>query len=95
MFSAAAGCPCADRDPQKCEFVKNYENALEKIDFEKMLKGIKDFCKMYCLQNNIKEEPIAVLIVYEAPNNPCSERKSLIKYFNNHGIDCKELDYPI
>ena len=73
----------------------NYEHELELIDLPKMMKGITDFCNNYCQQNNIKEEPIAVLIVYEAPNNPCSERHSLINYFNRHGIECKELDYPI
>ena len=88
-------CPCETKNPNTCPFVKDYEFALEMIDFKTMLKGMQDFCTMYCQKENITEEPVAVLIVYEAPNNPCSERKSLIKYFNNHGIDCKELDYPI
>jgi len=39
-----------------------------------MLKGMEDFCKDYCRKNKIEEEPIAVLMVHEAPNNPCSER---------------------
>ena len=60
-----------------------------------MMKGISDFCDMYAKQENLKEEPIAVLIVYEAPNNPCSERGALIGYFQRHGVDCKELEYPI
>lgn len=88
-------CPCEDKDPTKCPFVKTYEQNLELIDFEKMMKGIEEFCKDYCRTEQITEEPIAVLMVYEAPNNPCSERHSLIKYFNKHGVDCKELDYPI
>ena len=88
-------CPCEHKDTNKCPYVHSYEQALEKIDLPKMIKGMSQFCNDYCQQNNIKEEPIAVLIVYEAPNNPCSERWSLIKYFNQHGIDCKELDYPI
>ena len=75
--------------------IESYKFALEMIDFPKMMKGINDFCTDYCIRNKIKEEPIAVLIVYEAPNNPCSERYSLIEYFNRHGIECKELDYPI
>ena len=41
------------------------------------------------------EEPILVLIVYEAPSNKCSERQSLINYFNSKGISCEELKYPI
>ena len=88
-------CPCEHKDSTKCPFVNNYEAALEKIDLFKMMKGIETFCNDYCQEHHIKEEPIAVLIVYEAPNNPCSERHSLLKYFNNHGIECKELDYPI
>lgn len=43
----------------------------------------------------LKEEPILVLMVYETPTNPCSERQILIKYFNSKGIDCQELKYPI
>ena len=89
------GCPCKNKDPLNCPFVKNYEFELEMIDLPKMMKGIENFCNDYCKQEKIKEEPIAVLMVYEAPNNPCSERYSLINYFNKHGIECKELDYPI
>ena len=88
-------CPCAAKDPSQCPLVKDYEFELELIDFDKMLRGMEQFCKDYCIKNNIQEEPIAVLMVYEAPNNPCSERHSLIDYFNRHGIECKELDYPI
>ena len=88
-------CPCEAKDPTQCPLTKNYEFELELIDLPKMMKGIEDFCNDYCKKNKIKEEPIAVLIVYEAPNNPCSERHSLLRYFNNHGIECKELDYPI
>lgn len=88
-------CPCESRDASVCPLAHDYEAALEEIDLPKMMKGIEDFCTDYCKTNNIKEEPIAVLMVYEAPNNPCSERYSLIEYFNRHGIECKELDYPI
>ena len=88
-------CPCEDKNLDTCPLVKDYEFALEMIDFDNMLKGMQDFCTMYCQKEKITEEPIAVLMVYEAPNNPCSERWSLIKYFNEHGIECKELDYPI
>lgn len=88
-------CPCETRDASQCPLAESYKFALEMIDFPKMMKGINDFCTDYCIRNKIKEEPIAVLIVYEAPNNPCSERYPLIEYFNRHGIECKELDYPI
>ena len=90
-----SGCPCDTKDPEHCPFVKDYEFELELIDFNKMMRAIQMFCNNYCKKENIVEEPIAVLMVYETPDNPCSERHSLIEYFNRHGVECKELDYPI
>ena len=89
------GCPCEEKDPSKCSFLTNYRTALEQIDFEKMMSGIRTFAQEYAKKENLTEEPIMVLIVYEVPNNPCSERQTLIGYFNNHGVECKELEYPI
>ena len=42
-------------------------------------------------RNNYIGEPLIVLLVYEAPTNPCSERKTLIDFFNSHNIKCEEL----
>lgn len=71
-----------------CQFLSDYRQLLEKIDFDKMIKAFK-----FCL-NKFNKDTI-VLIVYEAPNNPCSEREYLQEYFCSHGIKCKELQYPI
>ena len=79
-------CPCEDRDilKGKCPCMKEYLQLLNSlIDKEKTLKAFE-----YCL-NKFNANTI-VLIVYEAPNNPCSERYALQKFFN-----CKELEYPI
>ena len=54
-----------------------------------------ELAENYKQTENIKGEIILVLIVYETPSNPCSERKALQDYFNDHGVECKELDYPI
>jgi len=72
-----------------------YRENLEKIDFDKMMADIEDLANRYAIANKIEEEIIIVLIVYETPTNPCSERKPLQDFFNAHGIECKELDYPI
>lgn len=53
--------------------------------FERLGNFIKD-------KEGFDEEPIMVLIVHEAPNNPCSERWPLIKWFNEHGYDLKEFN---
>jgi hypothetical protein len=68
--------------------MQEYAQLLETVDFDKMIRAFE-----YCL-NKFNKDTI-VLIVYEAPNNPCSERRYLQEYFNKHGIECKELIYPI
>ena len=79
------GCPCDAKDlAPVCPTMLEYEQLLNLLIYkEKTLKAFK-----YCL-NKFNADTI-VLIVYEAPNNPCSERYALQKFFN-----CKELEYPI
>lgn len=88
-------CPCEEKDYKTCSFLNNYRKNLENIDFDDMIKNMQNFADWYAEENNIKEEIILVLIVYEVPNNPCSERLPLQEYFTSHGYECKELDYPI
>ena len=40
--------------------------------------------------NNYEGEPEIILLVYETPSNPCSERQPLIDYFEKHGIKIEE-----
>lgn len=88
-------CPCEKKDYEHCSFLKNYRKNLENIDFNQMYNDMILLAKKYKEKEKIEEEIVLVLIVYETPNNSCSERQPLIDYFNSHGIECKELDYPI
>ena len=64
-----------------CKVLNEYEYLLYSfVDKEKTLKAFE-----YCC-NKFNADTIA-LIVYEAPTNPCSERRALQKYF-----DCKEWE---
>ncbi len=88
MVSPCVGAEeiCAMRlwENYECPFLSEYRQALYSfVDKEKTLKAFE-----YCL-NKFNADTI-VLIVYEAPNNPCSERKALQEFFN-----CEELEYPI
>ena len=78
-------CPCESKDlAPACPTMIEYEQLLfSLVNKEKTLKAFK-----YCC-NKFNADTIA-LMVYEAPNNPCSERAALQKFFN-----CKELEYPI
>jgi len=88
-------CPCEYKNYNTCSFLSNYRNNLENINFDKMIADMQKFADNYKEKENIKDEIILVLMVYEGPNNPCSERKPLQEYFTSHGWECKELDYPI
>ena len=83
-------CPCEDKEilQGNCPCGQEYRQLLEIVDFDKMIKGFK-----YCC-NKFHGDTI-VLIVYETPKNPCSERYALQDYFTSHGYKCKELEYPI
>ena len=81
--------------PEKCNFLQAYKKQLNKINFIDFMSRVKKSINKIAEQLELKEEPILVFIVYEAPNNPCSERQALLDWFNNNGIECKELDYPI
>lgn len=88
-------CPCDKKEYQTCSFLQQYRNNLENIDFNEMYNDMLELAENYKQTENIEEEIILVLIVYETSSNPCSERKPLQDFFNAHGIECKELEYPI
>ena len=78
-------CPCEDRSAAPaCPTMLEYEAALNAlVDKEKTLKAFE-----YCL-NKFNADTI-VLIVYETPTNPCSERWALQRFFNCEEWNSKE-----
>lgn len=89
-------CPCENKEQLQgaCPTLNEYRQLLEKVDFDKMIKGFQ-FCANKFKRPFEDKEMIIVLMVYETINNPCSERKMLQNYFISHGWECKELKYPI
>lgn len=86
---------CKENNPNNCAFLKQYMRQLEAIDLNQFLLRAAASLNRLKQQLNLDREPLLVLIVYETPNNHCSERQALLKYFNSHGIECEELKYPI
>ena len=83
-------CPCDEKHlAPACPTMLEYEAALNSfVDKERTLKAFEFCANKFALP--FGDEPIIVLIVYETPKNPCSERYALQRFFN-----CKELEYPI
>jgi hypothetical protein len=88
----ATGCPCKQRDPSSCRFIKEYRLGLKTIDFEKLLEEITELTKFIQLKEGFLEEPEVMLIVHEAKDNPCSERNSIQDLWREHGIEIKEWE---
>lgn len=82
---------CKSGDPDECKFLKNYRKQLDKLKFNKVMDWLKECTKVL----DTDEEPIVVLLFHEKPDNPCSERVVVTKWFKDHGVNIKELKYPI
>lgn len=90
-------CGIADTKDKnyQCAVMQEYRQLLEdKVDFDRTIKAFQ-YCADKFYRPFDDEEPIIVLMVYEAPSNLCSERWALQDYFIQHGWECKELEYPI
>ena len=81
---------CLTHDPTSCLFLKAYRYQLDQLDYndiisrcENLAKKIKDF-------EQFQEEPIIILLVHEATNNPCSERRVIQEWFADHGKKVEE-----
>lgn len=88
-------CPCLEEDPVICPFLKEYKKELDKLDFNYIMERLNWLAEYRKSVDKFEGEPIIVLMVYEAYYNPCSERKPIQQLFQEHGIECKELTYPI
>ena len=84
-------CPCEEKDYNNCCFLKEYYNQLSRLDSDEVMLGWNDFIeKLSNLTSIFIDE--AVLLVYEKPDNPCSERTVLKKWFSEHGIELQEME---
>ena len=79
-------CPCEDKKILKgnCPCMQEYFQLLNSlVDKERTLKAFEHCLKKF-------NADTIVLIVYETPTNPCSERYALQKFFNCEEWNPKE-----
>ena len=72
----------------KDEILEGYLNTIDfnnylLPEFERIAEDVRKI-------NNFEGESEIILLVYETPDNPCSERGSLMEYFKAHGIIIEE-----
>lgn len=78
------------KDLLNCPFLTAYRNYLDTVDINYLLSEFTRVAKEVKKINHYEGEPEIILLVYETPNNPCSERQPLIDYFGKHGIKIEE-----
>lgn len=62
-----------------------YHVQLKHLDFEDVVSKLEELAKVF-------GGDTIVLLVHEAPDNPCSEREMLIKWFKDNNYELKEYD---
>ena len=86
---------CSPNEYNSCAFLRRYRRQLNELDFAAIMQKFEKLGKAIQNKEQFFEEPIAVLIVHEAPNNPCSERWTLIDWFAANGYKLKEWNRDI
>ena len=76
---------------ENCAFLQGYYKQLQETNFDCLIEDLETIAKAVKKDSGFPEEPIIVLMVYETPDNPCSERVVLRKWFEDHGYQLENL----
>lgn len=84
---------CTIKDPTKCSFLRKYKEQLDAIDFNKFMEELgyhlRHLERHFMQKDN---EFIPIFIVYETPDNPCSERTVIMDWFRRNNVECIEFN---
>lgn len=81
---------CGNKPPL-CPFLITYRKQLDNINFTTMVEELEAMGSAIQKHEGFEEDPIIVLLVYEKPDNPCSERWPLKDWFMAHGLELEEV----
>ena len=76
--------------PDECLFLKHYYIQLKRLNVDEIVAKFEEIARKVQQDLGFEEEPEIILIVYEAPDNPCSERVVIQKWFRENGVDIQE-----
>ena len=85
-------CPYKRSLPE-CPFRVKYTEYLDTVDFDSLLSNFKRIQMKASTILQLSSQPEIVLLVYEKPDNMCSERDALRNYFNKNGFELPELEF--
>ena len=76
---------CLTGSPQSCLFLKTYRYQLDQLDYQNIIARCEHMADYIQHLANFTEEPEIILLVHEAKDNPCSERRVIQEWFASHG----------
>ena len=80
-------CECkeckSNKDPSVCSFIKQYRDYIFSLNFNDVYSSLLNVSRQL-------DDADICLMVYEKPDNKCSERATLVEWFANNGIEVKE-----
>jgi len=74
-----------------CAFLDQYYKQLCSLDKDAIVNRFITLGQSIKFNLNFKEEPVFILLVHEAPTNPCSERWPLQKWLTENDLFAGEL----
>ena len=81
---------CSEKNPNSCLFLNAYRYQLSQLDYNDIIKRCENIANHVKEYEQFKEEPVIILLVHEAKDNPCSERKPIQEWFASHGKEVIE-----
>lgn len=81
-------CECksckSNKDTSICSFIKQYHDYIFSLNFNEVYNELLNLSVAF-------NDSDICLMVYEKPDNPCSERVTLVEWFKCNGINVKEF----
>lgn len=78
-----------EKKGSNCEFKSTYRKQLDKLPFAATVAQLEQRAQKAADYFGIID-PFIVLLVHEAPSNPCSERDAIQDWFQSNGETCQE-----
>lgn len=83
------------QDKHHCLFKDLYYSELINKDINEILKYLEEVKRTYKRSKEIKGDVDIALLVYEQPDNICSEREVVKRYLNEHNIETREYSQDL
>lgn len=80
---------CNPKHPNDCMFLKTYKAQLDKINITSFFNTLGNLANRICKDESLSDVDFAFL-VFETPQNPCSERVALQQWCKENNISIAE-----